>query len=98
MSNEKPKVVVVTGASAGVGRATTRAFARDGAAVGLIARGEERLEAARAEAERLGGRAVAVPADVAGAEQVEAAAAQIERELGPVEAWVNNAMRTALGL
>jgi len=94
MSNEKPKVVVVTGASAGVGRATTRAFARDGAAVGLIARGEERLEAARGEAERLGDRAVAVPADIADAEQVEAAAEQIERELGPIDVWVNNAMAT----
>jgi short-subunit dehydrogenase len=87
-------VVVVTGASAGVGRATTRAFARDGAAVGLIARGEERLESARSEAERLGGRAVAVTADVADPEQVFAAAAQIERELGPIDVWVNNAMAT----
>jgi NAD(P)-dependent dehydrogenase (short-subunit alcohol dehydrogenase family) len=87
-------VVVVTGASAGVGRATTRAFARDGAFVGLIARGEERLEAARAEAERLGGRAIAVSADVADPAQVKAAAEQVERELGPIDIWVNNAMAT----
>jgi NAD(P)-dependent dehydrogenase (short-subunit alcohol dehydrogenase family) len=87
-----PKVVVVTGASAGVGRATARAFARDGAAVGLIARGGERLEAARAEVEWLGSRASSVQADVADAEQVEAAGAQFERELGPIDVWVNNAM------
>src|SRR6184192_2933772 len=94
MSNEKPKVVVVTGASAGVGRATTRAFAREGAAVALIARGEERLEAARAEAERLGARAIAIQADVADAAQVEEAAATVERELGPIDVWVSNAMAT----
>ena len=94
MSNEKPKVVVVTGASAGVGRATTRAFARDGAAVGLIARGEERLESARREVEELGRRAVVAEADVADAAQVEAAAQQIEDELGPIDIWINNAMAT----
>jgi NAD(P)-dependent dehydrogenase (short-subunit alcohol dehydrogenase family) len=88
----RPKVVVITGASAGVGRSTARAFAREGAAVGLIARGEERLEAARAEAEGLGVRAVAVQADVGDAAQVDAAAATFERELGPIDVWVNNAM------
>src|SRR5439155_4681786 len=90
----RPKVVVVTGASAGVGRATTRAFAREGASVGLIARGGERLEAAETEVEKLGGRAVAVQADVADADQVEAAADAVERQLGPIDVWVNNAMTT----
>ena len=67
-------VVAITGASAGVGRATARAFARDGADVGLIARGRERLESARREVEELGRRAVVAEADVADAAQVEAAA------------------------
>jgi len=87
-------VVVVTGASAGVGRATARAFARDGADVGLIARGRERLESTRREVEELGRRASVVEADVADAGQVEAAAEQIESELGPIDVWVNNAMTT----
>jgi len=85
-----PPVVVVTGASAGVGRATARAFAREGAAIGLIARGRERLEAAQRELEC----AHAVTADVADADAVEAAAAEIEDKLGPIDIWVNNAMAT----
>jgi NAD(P)-dependent dehydrogenase (short-subunit alcohol dehydrogenase family) len=85
-------VVVVTGASAGVGRATVRAFARQGADVGLIARGIEGLEAARREVEAQGRRALVAPADVAEAAQVESAAERIERELGPIDVWVNNAM------
>ncbi len=88
------KVVVVTGASAGVGRATVRAFARQGCSVGLIARGTEGLEAAAVEVRREGARAVAVPADVADADAVERAADQIERELGPIDVWVNVAMTT----
>jgi NAD(P)-dependent dehydrogenase (short-subunit alcohol dehydrogenase family) len=88
-------IVAVTGASAGVGRATARAFARAGAHVGLIARGRERLESARREVEELGHRAAVVEADVADAAQVEAAAQQIEDELGPIDVWVNNAMVTA---
>lgn len=87
-----PQVVAVTGASAGVGRAVVRAFAARGAHLGLIARGEEGLEAARREVEAAGGRAVVQLADVADPEQVEAAAARIEAELGPIEVWVNNAM------
>ena len=85
-------VVVVTGASAGVGRATVRAFAARGANVGLIARGSEGLEAARAEVEGAGGTAIAVPTDVADAEAVEHAANTIENALGPIDVWVNNAM------
>jgi NADP-dependent 3-hydroxy acid dehydrogenase YdfG len=80
---EKGRVVVVTGASAGVGRATVRAFAREGAHVGLLARDTEGLHVASREVEELGGKALAVPTDVADADQVEAAAARIESELVP---------------
>jgi short-subunit dehydrogenase len=83
--------VVITGASAGVGRATA-AFARRAASIGLIARGRAGLEGARREVESLGGRAIAVVADVADADQVEAAAREIEDRLGPIDVWVNNAM------
>ena len=88
----KPEIVVVTGASAGLGRAIVRAFAHDGAHIGLIARGRDGLEGARREVEELGGKAVVYPADVADAEQVEAAAAAVEEQLGPIDIWVNNAM------
>jgi len=87
-------VVAITGASAGVGRATARAFARKGADVGLIARGRDRLESTKGEVEQLGCRAVIAETDVADAEQVERAAQQIEDELGPIDVWVNNAMAT----
>lgn len=86
------EVVVITGASAGVGRAVVREFARGGASIGLIARGCDRLEAAKREVETAGGRALAIPADVADAEQVERAADHVERELGPIDIWINNAM------
>jgi len=85
-------VVVITGASAGVGRATVRAFARRGADIGLLARGIDGLDAARRDVEAAGGRAVVVPTDVAHADEVEAAADRIERELGPIDVWINNAM------
>ncbi|MDQ4074965.1 MAG: SDR family oxidoreductase [Chloroflexota bacterium] len=88
----KPEVVVITGASAGVGRATARAFARRGAHIGLLARGPDGLEGARHYVEALGGKAIAVPTDVADAEQVEAAAVAVEEEFGPIDIWVNNAM------
>lgn len=88
------EVVVITGASAGIGRATARLFAQRGAHIALLARDEERLEAARREAERLGGRAIAIAVDVADHAQMEAAAARIEQELGPIDIWINNAMTT----
>jgi NAD(P)-dependent dehydrogenase (short-subunit alcohol dehydrogenase family) len=86
------RVVVVTGASAGVGRAVVREFARRGDRIGLLARGEEGLAAARREAEELGGRALALPTDVADAAAVEAAASRVEEAFGPIDVWVNNAM------
>lgn len=88
------KVVVVTGASAGVGRATAIAFAKQGARVALIARGKEGLESAKREIELAGGEALTIAADVADAQAVEAAADKIEAELGPIDVWVNNAMVT----
>jgi len=91
-NNKTPKVVVITGASAGVGRATVRRFARDGARIGLLARGVDGLEAARAEVEAAGGRALVLPTDVADAKQAEAAAEAVERELGPIDIWINDAM------
>ncbi|HZK81623.1 MAG TPA: SDR family oxidoreductase, partial [Humisphaera sp.] len=88
------KVVVVTGASAGVGRAVVTEFARQGAYIGLIARGKDRLEATRHEVEELGGKALVLPTDVAEAQQVEQAAERVEKELGPIDIWVNDAMTT----
>ena len=88
----KPEVVVVTGASAGVGRATVQAFAKRGAHIGLIARGKAGLEGARRDVEERGGKALVLPLDVADAEAVENAAARVEQELGPIDVWVNNAM------
>jgi short-subunit dehydrogenase len=90
----KPGVVAITGASAGVGRATARAFAREGASIGLIARGEERLDSARREIEELGVSAVSVSADVSDHQAVEDAAGRIETDIGPIDVWVNNAMAT----
>ena len=88
----KPEVVVITGASAGVGRAAVRAFAREKAAIGLLARGLDGLERARREVEAAGGKALVLPTDVSDPEQVEAAAEKVEQVLGPIDVWVNDAM------
>jgi len=95
MPETRHEVVLITGASAGIGRAAVQQFARRGARIALIARDTARLEAARAEAERLGAaHAIAISADMADHAQVEAAAERAERELGPIDIWVNNAMAT----
>jgi NADP-dependent 3-hydroxy acid dehydrogenase YdfG len=85
-------VVAVTGASAGLGRAIAHAYAKRGAKIGLIARNPEALEAAKEECERLGGRAICLPTDVADADAVERAADAIEEAFGPIDVWVNDAM------
>ena len=92
LMNHVSEVVVITGASAGVGRATARKFARHGARIALLARGTDGLEAAQCEVEELGGTAIVIPVDVANAEQVEAAAARVEIDLGEIDIWINNAM------
>ncbi|MBC7174607.1 MAG: SDR family oxidoreductase, partial [Polyangiaceae bacterium] len=88
----RPAVVVITGATSGVGRATAHAFARRGAHLGLIARGEDALYATVREVEALGGEALAFQADVADPEQVEAAAAAVEKKFGSIDVWINNAV------
>jgi NAD(P)-dependent dehydrogenase (short-subunit alcohol dehydrogenase family) len=93
MANNQ-EVVVITGASAGVGRATVRVFADNGARVGLLARGREALEGASADVEAVGGKALSLPTDVAHFVEVEAAAQEVEKRLGPIDIWVNNAMTT----
>jgi len=93
-SKNVPEVVVITGSSGGVGRAIAHAFAKRGAHIGLLARGQEGLDGAVAEVESLGGQALAVPTDVADHAQVEAAAAAVEERFGPIDVWVNDAMST----
>jgi len=88
----KHETVVITGASAGLGRAVAREFGRHRANVGLLARGVEGLEGAKREIEAMGGTALAIPTDVADSEAVEHAAALVEERLGPINIWVNNAM------
>jgi NAD(P)-dependent dehydrogenase (short-subunit alcohol dehydrogenase family) len=91
------QTVVITGASAGVGRATARAFARRGARIALLARGRAGLDAAAAEVTALGGTPLPIEVDVSDAEAVEAAAARAEGELGPIDVWINDAMAAVLG-
>ncbi len=93
MSDE---TVVVTGASAGLGRAIAREFGKHGAQVVLLARGQKGLEGAAEEVEAAGGKAHIVPTDVADADAVEAAARQAEEHFGPIDIWINNAMVTVL--
>ena len=94
MQHSNTNVVVVAGASAGVGRATAVAFARTGACVALLARGLEGLNGAARDVENAGGKALIIPTDVADPRQVDAAAEQVEQQLGPISVWVNNAMVT----
>src|SRR5207244_4058534 len=93
-SPNRPEVVVVTGASGGVGRAIAHAFAKRGANIGLVARGEHGLLGAKEEVASFGGKALVLPTDIADHEQVEAAAEAVEREFGPIDMWVNDAMAT----
>jgi NADP-dependent 3-hydroxy acid dehydrogenase YdfG len=88
------KVVVITGAGSGVGRAVARRFGRDGAKLALLARGGAALASARREVEAEGGTAIEIPTDVADPGAVEAAAERAEAELGPIDVWVNDAMTT----
>jgi len=92
MKSKSPEVVVVTGASAGVGRAVACAFAKRGASIGLLARGHAGLEGAQKEVEALGGKAIVIPTDVSDPDQIEAAAAKVEETFGPIDVWVNDAM------
>ncbi|MDX6488157.1 MAG: hypothetical protein QOK13_772, partial [Gaiellaceae bacterium] len=85
---------MVTGASSGVGRAAAVAFGREGARVGLLARGRAGLEGARRDVEAAGGQGLVLEADVADAQALEAAAGRAEEQLGPIDVWVNNAMVT----
>jgi len=91
-TNLAGKVVIVTGASSGVGRAVVRAFAGEGARIGLIARNVEALEAAAEEVRGRGGQAMVLPLDVADAASVDAAAARVAAAWGGIDVWVNDAM------
>jgi NAD(P)-dependent dehydrogenase (short-subunit alcohol dehydrogenase family) len=91
------RVIVVTGGTAGVGRAVARRFAAHGDSVAVLARGRDGLKATVAEIEQLGGQGLGLATDVADAGQVDAAAERIERALGPIDVWINNAMVTAVG-
>lgn len=86
------KVVVITGASAGLGRAIAREFGEHGARIGLIARGKDGLKGAKNEIEKLGGKAIAIPTDVGKSAQVQKAARKVEDTFGPIDVWINNAM------
>ena len=91
------RTIVITGGTAGVGRATARRFARQGDNVAVLARGKDALTTTVEEINQLGGRGLAIPVDVTNVAHVEAAADRVERELGPIDVWINNAMTTAVG-
>src|SRR4051794_27318338 len=91
MSSNRGRTVVVTGGTAGIGRATVREVARNGYDVAILARGQDGLDATRGEVEAMGQRALAISTDVADWRAVEAVADEVERELGPIDVWVNNA-------
>jgi NAD(P)-dependent dehydrogenase (short-subunit alcohol dehydrogenase family) len=97
MNRQQDRVIVITGASGGIGRATARAFARPGVRIALLARGERGLEGARREVESAGAEAFVIPTDVADEAQVEAAAAAVEARWSRIDVWVNNAMATIFG-
>jgi short-subunit dehydrogenase len=92
VKKENKDVVVITGASAGLGRAIAKEFASHGARVALLARGKDRLESAKKEIEGMGGEALTFSVDVANAEQLDAVASQVEQKWGSIDIWVNNAM------
>ncbi len=94
MGSNKAEVAVITGATAGVGRAVVREFAKRKAWIGLIARDKDRLEATKKEVEKAGGRALALSVDVANAADVEKAAEKVKQEFGKIDVWVNDAMAT----
>jgi NAD(P)-dependent dehydrogenase (short-subunit alcohol dehydrogenase family) len=96
-SRGRPKVVVITGASAGVGRAVARRFAEEGTHIGLIARGVKGLEATACEVRALGGQALVLPLDVASPEALEEAAQAVEAQFGPIDIWINAAFAGMLG-
>ncbi len=89
---EKPEVVVITGASAGLGRAIVRRFAQDGAHIGLVARGRDGLEGAKRDVEKLGGKAIIIEGDIADPETSERAAEETEKAFGEIDIWINDAM------
>jgi short-subunit dehydrogenase len=92
MMSKKSEVVVITGATAGVGRAVAREFGRRRACVGLIARGADGLAATRREIEAAGGQALELAVDVADAQKMAAAADEVAKTFGPIDVWINNAM------
>src|SRR5215467_3784993 len=91
-TQQKPEVVVVTGAGAGLGRAIVQRFAKEGAHLALVSRGRDRLEDAKREVEAAGGKALVLPTDVSDADAVEAAAECTESTFGPIDIWINDAM------
>src|SRR5947209_12409948 len=93
-STGKPEVVVITGAGAWLGRAIVQSFAKRGAHIGLVSRGEERLADAKREVEGMGGRALVLSGDVADPATTERAAQMTEEAFGPIDVWVNDAMTT----